>query len=194
MTGRDKASDTSLAQKPGVLVVTPALTLVTLNGEAQQIMDELVGAETGMRAKGVFPSQLRDLCQRVAKDLSASGEDKSLDASIVTRTIKVGNGTVSLVCFPLVHPQQAADASIVLFMWRGRSLNEEAIALARKRFNLTAREVAVLEGLTKGLTNKEIARELHIVEQTVKDHVKNIMQKTHSKTRTGLVSQILQLR
>lgn len=194
MTGRDKAGDGPPTHKPGILVVTPALTLVTLNGEAQQIMDELVGAETGMRAKGVFPSQLRDLCQKVAKDLSAAREEKNLDHSTVSRTIKVGNGTVSLTCFPLVHPQQAAGASIVLIMWRGRNLNEEAIALARKRFNLTAREVAVLEYLTKGWTNKEIARELHIVEQTVKDHVKNIMQKTHSKTRTGLVSLTLQLK
>jgi DNA-binding CsgD family transcriptional regulator len=193
VTRRDQAGDSSPARKPGILVVTSALKLVALNGEAQDIMDELVGAETGMRAKGVFPSQLRDLCRRVAT-LAAGREDNSLDTSTVTGTITVGKGTVSLTCFPLVHPLYPAHASIVLLMWRSRSLDEEAIALARQRFNLTAREMTVLEYLTKGLTNKQIARELHIVEQTVKDHVKNIMQKSRSRTRTGLVSQTLQLK
>lgn len=195
MTARDKGSEGHLMPpKPGILVVTPGLRLVTLNAEAQQIMDELVSAETGMRAKGVFPSQFRELCRKVAKDLSANRDENHLDTSTLAKTIKVGNGTLSLTCFPIVHSYNPGDATIVLFMWRGQNLNEETIALAKKRFNLTIREVTVLECLTKGMTNKEIAKELHIVEQTVKDHVKNIMQKTHSKTRTGLVSQILQLK
>lgn len=193
--GRDRNSDSlSLFPRPGILVLTPSLKLITLNAEAQRIMDELVGAETGMQAKGVFPSQFRDICRKVARDLSSSHDESNLDQTALARTIMLGNGVVSLICFPIVSPPNPSDATIVLFMWRGHNLNEEAIALAKRRFSLTAREVTVLECLTRGLTNKEIAAELHIVEQTVKDHVKNIMQKTQAKTRTGLVSQILQLK
>jgi DNA-binding CsgD family transcriptional regulator len=55
-------------------------------------------------------------------------------------------------------------------------------------FQLTEREQAVVQSLCKGLTNKEIAVELGIAEQTVKEHVKNIMAKTGVTTRTGILA------
>ncbi|MCE7976493.1 MAG: DNA-binding response regulator, partial [Nitrospira sp. NTP1] len=42
----------------------------------------------------------------------------------------------------------------------------------------------------KGWTNKEIANALNITEQTVKEHIKHIMRKTNSTTRTGVLVQI----
>ncbi|MCC1493852.1 response regulator transcription factor [Cognatishimia sp. F0-27] len=60
---------------------------------------------------------------------------------------------------------------------------EETVAnpLAEK---LTAREMQVLEGLTKGLSNKEIARELDIQEPTVKLHMKTLYRKVGASNRT----------
>jgi len=48
----------------------------------------------------------------------------------------------------------------------------------------------VIEHLAKGWTNKEIANALGITEQTVKEHIKHIMQKTKSTTRTGILAQV----
>lgn len=48
---------------------------------------------------------------------------------------------------------------------------------------LTAREVAVLEEIVKGATNKEIAETLHITENTVKIHLRNILEKLHVQNR-----------
>ena len=62
---------------------------------------------------------------------------------------------------------------------------------ARERFQLTEREQAVVEHLTKGWTNKEIAAALRITEQTVKEHIKHIMEKTGSTTRTAILMKIL---
>ena len=42
---------------------------------------------------------------------------------------------------------------------------------------LTKREQEVLREIAKGRSNKEIARELHITEQTVKTHVSNVLAK-----------------
>ena len=61
---------------------------------------------------------------------------------------------------------------------------------AKERFQLTDREQAVIEHLAKGWTNKEIANALGITEQTVKEHIKHIMQKTKSTTRTGILAQV----
>jgi DNA-binding NarL/FixJ family response regulator len=49
---------------------------------------------------------------------------------------------------------------------------------------LTTRETEVLRLLCQGFANKEIARELHLQEVTVKLHVKTLYRKIHAKNRT----------
>ena len=49
---------------------------------------------------------------------------------------------------------------------------------------LSKREVDVLTALARGRSNKEIARELSISEETVKTHVSNILSKLHLADRT----------
>ncbi|MEG7896939.1 MULTISPECIES: response regulator transcription factor [Bacillus cereus group] len=49
---------------------------------------------------------------------------------------------------------------------------------------LTKREQEVLREIAKGRSNKEIAAELHIIEQTVKTHVSNILAKLEVDDRT----------
>ena len=48
---------------------------------------------------------------------------------------------------------------------------------------LTARETEVLEQVAKGRSNKEIAAALAITENTVKNHLKNILEKLHLENR-----------
>jgi DNA-binding NarL/FixJ family response regulator len=50
--------------------------------------------------------------------------------------------------------------------------------------NLSARELQGLGGLTRGLSNKEIARELELQEVTIKLHVKTLCRKLEAKNRT----------
>jgi two-component system NarL family response regulator len=52
---------------------------------------------------------------------------------------------------------------------------------------LTARELEVLKLVAKGMSNKEIAAELYISENTVKNHVRNILEKLHLHSRMEAV-------
>jgi len=52
------------------------------------------------------------------------------------------------------------------------------------RAKLTDREYDVLDGLCRGLANKEIARELDLQEVTIKLHVKTLCSKLEAKNRT----------
>jgi DNA-binding NarL/FixJ family response regulator len=53
--------------------------------------------------------------------------------------------------------------------------------------SLTGRELEVLRLVADGLTNREIARELFIAENTVKNHVRNILDKLHLHSRMEAV-------
>lgn len=49
---------------------------------------------------------------------------------------------------------------------------------------LSPREVEILQFVTNGLSNKEIASELHISQQTVKNHMTSILKKLNVQDRT----------
>ena len=64
---------------------------------------------------------------------------------------------------------------------------------------LTSRELEVLKHVAKGMSNREIADELYISENTVKNHVRNILEKLHLHSRMEAVlyavrEQLLDLR
>ena len=52
---------------------------------------------------------------------------------------------------------------------------------------LTNREIEVLKLVAKGMSNREIAEELYISENTVKNHVRNILEKLHLHNRMEAV-------
>ncbi len=57
--------------------------------------------------------------------------------------------------------------------------------------DLTPREREVLELVAQGATNSDIAGQLNVSENTVKFHMKNILQKLHAKNRAEVVAYAL---
>ena len=70
-----------------------------------------------------------------------------------------------------------------------RLLDEPAAAVEELSEPLTARESEVLGLLGRGLSNKMIARELHISEHTVKFHISSMYSKLGVSNRAEAVSQ-----
>ncbi len=56
-----------------------------------------------------------------------------------------------------------------------------------KKYNLTRRELEILRLITYAMSNKEIAKELYISDQTVSVHRKNIMRKLGVSNTAGLI-------
>ena len=52
---------------------------------------------------------------------------------------------------------------------------------------LTAREVEVLRLVARGMGNRDIGQQLYISENTVKNHVRNILEKLHLHSRMEAV-------
>jgi DNA-binding CsgD family transcriptional regulator len=61
-----------------------------------------------------------------------------------------------------------------------------------EQYHITEREFAVILLIGKGLTNKEIANDLHISANTVNNHVANIFSKTKVRSRIDLLNLLKQ--
>jgi DNA-binding NarL/FixJ family response regulator len=69
-------------------------------------------------------------------------------------------------------------------------INEHDISSINKIIRLTKRENQVIEYISKGFTNKEIAQQLQLSTYTVKSHVHNILDKLSLSTRVHIAKYV----
>lgn len=62
-----------------------------------------------------------------------------------------------------------------------------------KKLEITEREYEVLQLISQGMSNKEIANSLFLTESTIKTHVSNLLVKLNAKRRTQAVQIAQQL-
>ena len=81
----------------------------------------------------------------------------------------------------IISPMMATK---LLTEFRGSDTDARAKQTEEEEANLSPREVEVLRLISQGATNKEIADSLFISENTVKTHLRNIMDKLHLANRS----------
>jgi two-component system NarL family response regulator len=84
-------------------------------------------------------------------------------------------------------PPEAASAVLSAFREESKPVATATIATA----GLSARELEVLNLLARSMSNREIASELFISENTVKNHVSNVLSKLEARTRVEAVTSAL---
>lgn len=118
--------------------------------------------------------------------LTASGQDHDLFEAVKAGAHgylmkNMGRDEFFATLRGAVHGEAAISRSTA-----SRILTEfSRIAHARAKLEgrISPRETEVLELVSTGKTNREIASALHISENTVKNHLKNILEKLHLKNR-----------
>lgn len=78
-----------------------------------------------------------------------------------------------------VHGEASISGDVAIKIIRAFSAHDAQ----PKQSSLTAREVEVLKLVGEGASNREIASRLYISENTVKNHLRNILQKLHFENR-----------
>ena len=178
----------------GIVVLSSSMQLLHMNRQAAELSKLINMAENGgapaKSAQGVLPAALTELCTEVLKALQVRTEAKDWEQFEVKRIAGNPNQPVLLRGFGLPDRGGIQYARLVVTLeelGRRQQLNTDQ---AKERFQLTNREQSVVENLATGWTNKEIANALKLTEQTVKEHIKHIMRKTNSTTRTGVLVQV----
>jgi DNA-binding NarL/FixJ family response regulator len=94
--------------------------------------------------------------------------------------------------FPLAAHSEKDDACMLIIMEKIGRERRVVPDQVKDQYRLTDREVEIVKYISEGWTNKEIARHLGISEHTVKEHVRHLLKKTKTTTRTGILAQIFQ--
>src|ERR671919_1598205 len=165
--------------------------------KAQELMPDVVLMDVRMpRRSGIeATTQIRDLLPH-AKILMLTISDDEAD---LYDAIKAGAAGYLLKEIPI---EEVADA--IRSVWAGQSrispsmaskLLTEFAAISKEADErpqmpapkLTDREMEVLRLVAQGLNNRDIAKELFISENTVKNHIRNILEKLHLHSRMEAV-------
>lgn len=91
--------------------------------------------------------------------------------------------TLRAIQFGESYVSPALAARMLMELQRRPKVSDRAVEASE----LTAREEEVLEAVSNGYTNKEIAIQLQISEKTVKQHMTSIMQKLQVRNRVEAV-------
>lgn len=170
------------------MTLTLALQPVHVNPRAIQLLKQL-----GTLWKPTCTGPLPGVLQSIADTMLASMDkcESHDDWGQLYLNHYVAQPPMSLYLEALVIPDAIhMKESRILILMEEKTVGKTA-ASAANRFQLTDRELEVLSHLAEGLTNKEIGARLSISDQTVKEHLKHIMEKTHCTTRTAVLMHLL---
>ncbi len=81
---------------------------------------------------------------------------------------------------------------VVLVEMQHRPTGSLDLGAIHEQYKLTNREGQILDLLAKGRSYKEIAYELSISANTVRDHIKNIRFKIHADSKCGILARLLE--
>ena len=176
---------------PGVIVLTHQGQLLYLNHEATELCAEINQARLGQVARGVLPIEVVNLCHAIAEQITVVQDFKAWEGTHIRLMIADLAPPMLLRGFGIPGPNDLHQARVLILMDRVVSREPVSISQAFGRFQLSIRGRAVVKWLVQGLTNKEIAEQLGITEQTVKEHIQRLMRKTETTTRTGLLARLL---
>lgn len=180
-------------EAPGILLLSSSLDLISANTQAVKILQHLKIIDTAGGVSDSLPFTIRSLCQELLSSLPLESCSSDWHRLHLKHIIEDSRGALLFhgLGIPGVFERSQGHLLIVLVPLSIKDASTSHPSYGKVA--LTPREMHVAKHLVNGLTNKEIATQLGLSEHTVKDHVKRLMRKTHTTTRTGAVKQLLVL-
>ncbi|WP_447980630.1 helix-turn-helix transcriptional regulator [Candidatus Nitrospira bockiana] len=175
----------------GIIILTPGLEMVYMNHEARELSERMNKQRGGQRARGVIPREIIRLGTELSKLLLGQSLQKDLEQVQLSRLSEHRSSPVRLRGYCIPNTDDIRQSRLLILIDEVVSSLAPPLHTAKDRFNLTDREQSIIAPLFRGLTNKQIAEELGITDKTVKQHIRQIMQKTKSPTRTAILGNIL---
>ena len=176
----------------GFLMLSASMQVLHWDRGASELCRQIISPPREDAQSSALPVSVTGLANDIVKLMEVRTEPKDWEQFQLRRIVKNGPDSIVLTGIGLPRLGGFKDSRVLIILERIRLRHKFSLEKAKEQFHLTDRETEVIEHLMKGWTNKEIANEIAISEQTVKEHIKHIMDKTQTSTRTGILVQIFQ--
>jgi DNA-binding CsgD family transcriptional regulator len=175
----------------GVVLFSSSGQLLFMNNEAQIYIRQLQPPTTRENGTCLIPEDIHAVVRELISRLMSCDHPKDCETIQVERLCFAADQRMLLrgLCIPDIP--LARNSRLLIVMEKLNQKLECPDANIQQRYHLTEREQMVIIYLMLGFTNKEIANRLNLSEYTVKEHLKRIMQKTKTTTRTGLLARMI---
>jgi DNA-binding CsgD family transcriptional regulator len=186
-----------LATVQGLLDGVPLGMMVVSDNElkvANRAARELLDDGEAMRTSG---GQLRGATRQGDGDLrDAIHQAQSGNGQAIGLTLPIDHAEPVRAVVRRLNPAaadmlHAPSAAVALYVADPRKPVETSEEVLQRLFGLTPREATVLRILAEGGTLREAAERLHITHETVRSHVKHIMETTGARRQVDLVRMVL---
>jgi DNA-binding CsgD family transcriptional regulator len=186
-----KQNAASRHQATGVVLFSSTGQLLFMNHEAQIYIRQLQPLTTRENGTCLIPEDVHTVVRELISQLMHCDHPKDCEAIQVERLCFAAGQRLLVrgLCIPDVP--LARNSRLLILMEELNQRLECSDANIQQRYHLTEREQMVIIYLMLGFTNKEIANRLNLSEYTVKEHLKRIMHKTKTRTRTGLLVRMI---
>ena len=182
------ASSKTRPIQPGVFLMTSCGQWVAGNREATVMLGVLGRSGQAQDRPALPPFFLTNFIQAMRR-LELEQASLLQSALPTLRRTEEIEGRLVLLTGVLLPLLQSGDPSHVLVTMEWST--DRASQLALRPLGLARREKEIIVCLNQGLTNKEIAAQLVISTETVKEYLKRIMKKTNRRTRTGILGRVM---
>ncbi len=169
---------------PGVLLFTHRRELLYTNQEALDFSARLFNGSRPTATQGLLAPVILSLCEELTKRMKACPDPKDGEQFRVQRVVLVPPRPM------LLRGIGIPTSKSLLILIENLSEHQRTEVAVDDAYKLSSRERAVINFLTLGMTNRQIADRLRLSEHTIKDHLKRIMRKTHVRTRTGVLARL----
>lgn len=177
---------------PGIMLLTASMQLLYKDRRAWELCQEIIRCQDGKTANGVLPPAVASLVDQIQKTLKVRTDPKDCEQIQLRHVVNTLHSSVLLCGTAFIDQTNAQKRILIVISEVGiDAWQDKVIVQAKEKFQLTARETTVVQHLLKGWTNKEIANEMRLSEQTIKEHFRHISEKTSTTTRTGIVMAII---
>lgn len=177
---------------PGIMLLTASMKLLYRDRRARELCQQIIRCRDGKVANGVLPSAVVSFVDQVRKTLKVRTDPKDWEQLEIRRMVDTLHSSVLLCGTALIDQTNAENRILIVISEVGISAwQDKVIVQAKEKFHLTSRETTVVQHLLKGWTNKKIASEMKLAEQTIKEHFKHISEKMSTTTRTEIVMTII---
>ena len=176
----------------GVILFNSTGQLLFINSDAQSFIRQLHPLSANGNGASLIPKEILTVVRALIARLVHCDHPKDLESFQLQRLWVVPGQQFLLHGFCIPDEPLARNSRCLVIMER---LNQQKLECPdtkiQQLYRLTEREQMVIIYLKLGFTNKEIAGRMNLSEYTVKEHLKRIMHKTKTTTRTGLVGRMI---